>query len=83
MELSEIDRQNFAIFSVAASRNSPPKLHFFRAIPLIPKRGRYGPCKVFGPNRTKMFHVKHFGTIAHAFRTKRPARATFHDAAPP
>jgi protein-tyrosine phosphatase len=21
------------------------------------------PCKVFGPNRTKMFHVKHFGTI--------------------
>jgi hypothetical protein len=19
-------------------------------------------CKVFGPNRTKMFHVKHFGT---------------------
>jgi hypothetical protein len=22
------------------------------------------PCKDFGPNRTKMFHVKHFGTIA-------------------
>ncbi len=21
------------------------------------------PCKVFDPNRTKMFHVKHFGTI--------------------
>jgi hypothetical protein len=21
------------------------------------------PCKVFGPIRTKMFHVKHFGTI--------------------
>jgi hypothetical protein len=25
---------------------------------------RLMPCKVFGPNRTKMFHVKHFGTIA-------------------
>jgi hypothetical protein len=24
------------------------------------------PCKVFGPNRTKMFHVKHFGTIQNA-----------------
>ncbi len=21
------------------------------------------PCKVFGQNRTKLFHVKHFGTI--------------------
>ena len=23
-------------------------------------------CKVFGPNRTKSFHVKHFGTILSA-----------------
>jgi hypothetical protein len=27
------------------------------------------PCKVFGPNRTKMFHVKHFGTIERADRS--------------
>jgi hypothetical protein len=27
------------------------------------------PCKVFGPNRTKMFHVKHFGTIARPDRS--------------
>jgi hypothetical protein len=25
-------------------------------------------------NRTKMFHVKHFGTIAEAFRTRRQVR---------
>jgi len=31
------------------------------------KEGRcLRPCKVFGPNRTKMFHVKHFGTIGAA-----------------
>jgi hypothetical protein len=27
-------------------------------------------CKVIGPNRTKMFHVKHFGTIAGSFLTE-------------
>src|SRR5450631_3175226 len=25
--------------------------------------GRMWPCKIFSPNRTKMFHVKQFGTI--------------------
>jgi hypothetical protein len=34
--------------------------------PILPKQRRLhclGPCKVLGQNRTKMFHVKHFGTI--------------------
>jgi hypothetical protein len=29
-------------------------------------------CKVFGPNRTKMLHVKHFGTIARAAHPSSP-----------
>jgi hypothetical protein len=39
--------------------------------PTCPKPARrMRACKVFGRDRTKMFHVKHFGTIARLNRTK-------------
>jgi hypothetical protein len=39
----------------------------------IEREGRcLGACKVFGPNRTKMFHVKHFGTVHRKNRTNAP-----------
>jgi hypothetical protein len=47
----------------------PPSLELDREIGLFYtiEEGRCpGPCKVSGPNRTKMFHVKHFGKVAPA-----------------
>jgi putative GTP pyrophosphokinase len=49
-----------------AVRCRPPSNCAKESIDLTNRRGNrcLMPCKIFGSNRTKMFHVKHFGTIA-------------------
>jgi tetratricopeptide (TPR) repeat protein len=59
-----LHHQNFATEAL-------PPPDFFRTQKSInltlPERSRcLRPCKVLNPNRTKMFHVKHFGKIARA-----------------
>jgi hypothetical protein len=49
-------------FSIGA-KGACRKRQFFRAILRNAGRTLFPACKIFGPNRTKMFHVKHFGTI--------------------
>jgi hypothetical protein len=65
-----LHHQNFATEAL-------PPPDFFRTKKSInltlPERSRcLRPCKVLNPNRTKMFHVKHFGKIARAENAPRP-----------
>ena len=46
-----------------------PKGQFFGPIRHASQRTQFLACKIFALDRTKMFHVKHFGTIFHTSRT--------------
>ncbi len=53
---------------MAASSNRP-KDQFFARSYSVKAISCMKVCKVFGPNRTKVFHVKRFGTIGAPNRT--------------